>query len=165
MRVRGRIKGPTTWALLAGSFLLMAYNTYSYRRAANPSVSRPEVPDHAMLAGLRFKRTNGGEFVIPSSGRYLISFLTVECGPCQRQVEYLNRVTREGEYSAVLGVFSDSLRRVADFESAFDPQFTSLIRTSLSSDPMLELSTFPQTVEISNGVVVKRWLGVQESFP
>jgi hypothetical protein len=108
--------------------------------------------------------TKGEEVTIPAQGRFLIAFLDTECGPCKRQVDPLNEALEKRTYSGVLAVFSEPEAKVTEFESSVKPEFVCL--RDVGRGPLAEnrISTFPQTIEVDNGIVTRSWVGYQGLF-
>ncbi len=164
MSLRTRFKDTLMWSLIIASLALMIYNTTRNSKGVAPSPSEPEIQVETNLTGLQSKDSNGKEFVLPSNARYLLSFLTIECGPCQRQIEYLNREVETGRYDKVIGIFYESKWKLIDFQSHHHPKFLCLLRGVDRSSLSLSLTTFPQTAEVKDGKVTRVWVGVQEAF-
>jgi hypothetical protein len=151
------------WLMVSVSLSLMIYGTLRNemaRRRAPKLV--PEIADGTNLGGLPVTDTKGRKSVVPLQGRYLVAFLDTECGPCRRQVDTLNRAARQGRFSGVLAVFSETAPKVMEFESSVSPEFNCVIDTGRGPISQHPLTTFPQTVEIDDGRVVRSWVGYQE---
>lgn len=151
--------------MIAASLLLMLRITaVDYGKGRAHEASELEVERGTNLSGFRLTQLDGQEFVIPSEGNYLICFLTSGCAPCQQQVQALNEVVRRREYAKVIGVFFEPAARVAEFESTFKPEFLCLLDRQAELATGLRLSTFPQTIEVRDGKVIKGWVGQQPGF-
>lgn len=166
MRLRGSvIKEALLWTMIAASLVLMLRNAavnYGWSRA--PETYEPEIASGTDLSGFRLKQLGGQEFVIPSEGALLISFLTSGCAPCQQQVQALNEAVRRQKYAKVIAVFFEPATLVAEFEATLKPEFLCTIDAEGALANSLRLSTFPQTVEIKNGAVIRGWVGKQSGF-
>lgn len=153
------------WLLTCGAFLLMLHNAVLYY-TRNAALTKPaiDVPNGARLAGFKLKDSEGNEFAIPSEGRYLISFLTTDCDACHIQVTHLNRAADTKSYQMVVGVFGEDTERVGRFITDLRPEFPCFIDNESRLTNLLKLKNLPQTVEIRDGVVVRAWVGTQETF-
>ncbi|MEW6129394.1 MAG: hypothetical protein AB1757_20305 [Acidobacteriota bacterium] len=165
MPSKNDIKNALAWIMISTSLGLMVYNTVLYSKTRTiPEKPKPEIPNGTNLSGLQLKRPNGESFVIPATGKCLIAFLTVGCGACEQQVEPLNQVVEAKPYVKVLGVFSESANKVASFELSSAPKFIYLMDYEGQLRGQINLTTFPQTVEINDGFVTRSWVGLQKSF-
>lgn len=151
--------------MVSASLALMLYNTIVYYQDHN-EVKEPEaeIKTGTILTGCTLRDIAGKESILPDKGRLLLAFLTTECGPCQRQTQPLNAAVKSGDYDKVIGIFFEPTNKVESFISSFKPEFVCLLDYRGDLNGKLNLTTFPQTVEIQNGEVVKVWLGVQEQF-
>jgi len=153
--------------MVGASLLLMGYNTWARwegdRRIKLPPTAQIKTGEH--LANFQLKHTNDEDFFIPGNGRYLLSFMTTECGACQKQVNSLNELARStGNYAGIGAVFFQSANKVKEFQTSFNPEFTCLLDHNGQLASKLQLNTFPQTIELVDGVVVKSWVGLQAKF-
>ena len=165
MQITGKIKEALFWLMAGGAFLLMIYNTMLYTRVGiRPEAPVSEIENGTTLAGFSLKELDGKDFVIPSKGRYLVSFLTTGCGPCQMQVATLNRTSDLGSYDKVLAVFFEPRAKVEQFKVEFNAEIPCLIDYKATINTRLNLSSFPQTVELDDGTVIRSWVGVHDSF-
>lgn len=161
MTFRIKLKDLLFWGMVTGSFLLMIYTVVIRPSASEPQV---EIVEGTVLGGYRLRETGGQDLVIPSNGKQLVSFLASECGPCQKQVQALNEVARSNSYQAVIGVFFERPSAVQNFKSAFGANFPCLVDPAGALSAKLKLTTFPQTVELTDGVATRFWLGAKERF-
>lgn len=166
MRKSSRARDVAVWLMVAASLCLMIYTT-----ARNEIVGRrskklvAEIPNGSNLGGLPLVDVTGKASAVPVKGRYLISILDTQCGPCKQQVDSLNRAAKEpGGYMGVLAVFSEPRERVQEFQAAIKPDFLCLIDAGRGPVSINRITTFPQTVEINDGTVVRSWVGYHERF-
>lgn len=160
------IKEALFWVLLGGAFLLMVHNAalYYYTRNVVPTKPAIDVPNGSRLAGFKLTDPEGNEFAIPSEGTYLISFLTTDCDACHIQVRHLNHAAGTKSYQMVFAVFGEDTERVARFMNDLRPEFPCFVDHERRLTNSLKLKSLPQTVELKDGVVVRAWVGMQESF-
>lgn len=161
-----RIKELLFWLLAAGAFLMMLHNAalYYYTRRTPLPQPRIDVPNGARLAGFQLKDLEGREFAIPSEGKYLISFLTTDCEACHIQIRHLDKAADTKTYQMVFGVFAEDTERVRRFMTDLRPAFPCFIDSERRLTSLLKLKNLPQTVEIRDGVIIRAWVGTQESF-
>jgi peroxiredoxin len=165
MGSRRAIKETLIWAMTGASFLLLAYNTLLYRGSRHgPALARMGIETGASLGEFTLKGLDGTEFALSKNRRYLVSFLTTVCPACQTQVHGLNRVAESGKYDRVIGVFFETRKSVEQFKATFAPEFSCLYDPGGKLNTRLNLSTFPQTIELIDGKVNRGWVGSQESF-
>lgn len=154
------------WLMVSASLILMAYNA-SVRWISNRPVPRPtaQVKPGISLANFQLQYSNNENLFIPSTGRHLMSFMTTECKACQRQVDSLNEIAKaKTSYAAVSAIFFEPATKVVEFQAMFKPQFNCLLDNKGQLASKLQLTTFPQTIELIDGVVVKSWVGLQTKF-
>lgn len=167
MEKKSKFKEWLLWLMVGTSLVLMVYNT-SARWAANSRTQRPlaaQVKTGEHLANFQLKHTDDRDFFIPGNGRYLLSFMTTKCGACQKQVNSLNELARSTkDYAGVGAVFFEPANKVREFRSSFNPAFTCLLDHNGQLASKLQINTFPQTIELVDGVVIKSWVGLQTRF-
>ncbi len=167
MKIKTNFKEWLLWLMVGTSLLLMGFNTWvrwdgNGRTQQPPS---PQIKPGEYLANFQLKHTNDEDFFIPGNGRYLLSFMTTECGACQKQVNSLNELARSAEnYAGVSAVFFEPASKVKEFQSSFNPAFSCLLDHNGQLASRLQLNTFPQTIELVDGVVAKSWVGLQTKF-
>jgi hypothetical protein len=158
------LKDLLLWSMVGLSLLLMIYSVAVDRGTRNAEDRAPEIEIGVKLGGFDLKDTKGARAVIPAEGAFLIAFLTSDCGPCQKQVEALNKAARDGHYREVIGVFFEDPVKVRDFETTFSPAFKCLIDIDGALNQTLNLSVYPHIVELQNGGVTRVWVGKQEQL-
>ncbi len=171
MAAQHKLKEVLFWTLTGGAFLLMIYNTVLYYRLQNsnrptilPAEETVEIEPGTALEQVNLRMLNGESFSLPTKGRYLIAFLTTGCGPCQTQVQYLNKAAKLPNYDKVLAIFFEPQTAVAEFQSQFQPEFLCLRDDTGRLNDRLRLRSFPQSVDLRDGVVAQSWIGTQERF-
>jgi hypothetical protein len=124
----------------------------------------PEIPEGTDLGGLPLIDVTGKASTVPAQGRYLLSMLDTQCGPCKQQVDSLNSAAKGGGFSGVIAIFSEAPQRVRDFKEVIKPEFFFLIDAGRGPISLHRITTFPQTIELNNGKVVRSWVGFHEHF-
>jgi hypothetical protein len=163
VRTRRAAKEVAFWVMVSTSLCLMGYTVVrdEVAKRRRPEL-RAEIQNGANVGGLPVTDVGGAESTIPSRGRYLVSILDTGCGPCQQQATALSKMGKLQEYSGVLAVFPDSLSKVQEFASSYEFQFTCLVDAGRGPISKYGISTFPQTLEVNDGVVVRSWVGYHE---
>lgn len=166
MEKRNNLKEWLLWLMVGVSLALMVYNTSmrwrSSRRGQQPAT---QIKNGTNLANFQLKNSNNEDFVIPNKGRHLLSFMTTECRACQRQVTSLNDVVKaKGSYDRVSAVFFEPANKVVAFQATFNPEFNCLLDNKGELASKLQINTYPQTIDLVDGVVVKSWVGLQVKF-
>src|SRR5260370_25622883 len=138
-----RARGAAIWVMVAASLCLMIFNTIRNevigRRTKKLSA---EIPVGASLGGLPLVNVKGEASPVPAEGRYLLSILDTQCGPCKQQVESLNRATKEIGYAGVVAIFSESRERVEEFKSVIEPNVACLIDAGRDPVSARQVTTF-----------------------
>jgi hypothetical protein len=153
------------WIMVSASLCLMVYTTVRNEaaRRRTPKLAA-EIPTGTNIGGLQVTDTHGIEKTIPAQGTCLIAFLDTQCGPCQQQVAVLNQATASGRFNAVVAVFGEAISKVTEFEASVRPAFACLVDTG--HGPMSEhpITTYPQIVELKDGVVMRSWVGYHDKL-
>jgi thiol-disulfide isomerase/thioredoxin len=165
MKNKEKLKDALLWVMITASFLLLVYHTVRPNKANNSAVLRKaEIENGTDLSQLALKRASGEDFVIPQKGNYLIAFLSTGCEPCRQQLPRLSELARANSYDGVLGVFSEPIDEVKEFEGSHRVEFICLVDYKGSVRSHLNVRTYPQTTEIHDGIVTRSWMGLQKSF-
>jgi len=165
IREKRRGKDVAVWLMVGASLCLMIYTTVRNQVIGQRTKKLiPEIAEGTRLGGLPLVDVTGLESTVPAEGRYLISMLDTQCGPCKQQVDSLNSAAKDGAFSGVIAIFSEAPQRVRDFKEVIKPEFFCLIDAGRGPISLHRITTFPQTIELSNGKVVRSWVGFHEHF-
>ena len=159
-----RMRDVLTVSMAAASVCLMVYTAAVSGVFRRSGKIRPEIKEGASLGGIVLTSLDGSEVGLPNQGRCLVAFLSAGCGACQREVSVLNDAVQSHAYGSVFAVFFDQPQSVKNFVSSYSPRFTCLVDRGGAAWNRLNITGFPQTVELRDGVAVKVWAGLQKSF-
>lgn len=166
MKRKNSFKEWLFWLMVGASLALMFYNTFArWRGTRKVNLPPPQIERGITLVGTQLTHLTGDDVTISGKGRELISFMTTDCKACQRQVQSLNEIAKATiRYDNISAVFFEPAATVLEFQASFNPEFNCLLDSRNQLATRLQLDTFPQTVELVNGVVVKSWVGLERKF-